>query len=234
MTDSVSRRPLRPPPVTGLAARLPDGVLRELLRESRPAAFRAGDVIYRPGEDSRVWLIHEGLVRLYVTALDGREATVSYLGPGDFAGLLTLGEERTSANIQAVKATVAAELQKRRVEEVARADPRFAWELEKELLRRWHEALFGLGFNTFGSTRARIVRHLLSLADRDNPEGRLVSRITQQGLADSAGTVREVAGRVLRDLQDEGLVDLRRGEVLIEDQASLFSELGDVGLPAKA
>lgn len=209
----------------GLAARLPEGVLQELLRDARRADFHPGEVIYCQGDDPSVWLVHDGLLRLYVMALDGREATASYLGPGDFAGLFTLGEERPAANLQALKYTETSEIPKGRVEEVARTNPEFARVLEQELLRRWHDALVGMGFNTFGTTRARVVRHLLSLADRDNPDGRLVSKVTQQGIADSAGTVREVVGRVLHALQDEGLVDIGRGEVWIKNQAGLDLEL---------
>lgn len=212
-------------PEAGLAARLPGEVLRDLLENARRVDFRAGEVIYRQGDEASIWLIHQGLVRLYVMAPDGREATASYLGPGDFAGLFSLGEERPAANLQALKLTTASEIQKGRVEEVARAYTQFARELERELLRRWHDALLGMGFNTFGTTRARIVRHLLSLADRDYRDGRLVSRVTQQGIADSAGTVREVVGRVLRELKGEGLVDIRRGEIWINNQEGLDREL---------
>lgn len=212
-------------PGEGFAARLPEEVLQALLENARRVDFRAGEVIYRQGDDSSIWLIHKGLVRLYVIAPDGREATASYLGPGDLAGLFSLGEGRPAANLQALKPTVASEVEKGRVEMLARANPAFARELEQQLLRRWHESLIGMGFNTFGTTRARIVRHLLSLADHDSPDGRPVSRVTQQGIADSAGTVREVVGRVLRELQGEGMVDIRRGEVWINNQAGLDREL---------
>ena len=61
--------------------------------------------------------------------------------------------------------------------------------------------------NAFGSVRQRVAAHLLDLAsDRQRPGGRLVAHVSQQELADAAGSVREVVARALRDLRVAGIV----------------------------
>lgn len=56
---------------------------------------------------------------------------------------------------------------------------------------------------------------------RDPSTARLVVRLSQQELADYAGTVREVVGRILRDLKDEQLVTTGRDEVVLLDPERL-------------
>jgi CRP/FNR family cyclic AMP-dependent transcriptional regulator len=45
--------------------------------------------------------------------------------------------------------------------------------------------------------------------------------LTQQELAERAGTVREIAGRALRRMAEEGLVQLARGRVIVLDSTGL-------------
>jgi CRP/FNR family transcriptional regulator, anaerobic regulatory protein len=52
-------------------------------------------------------------------------------------------------------------------------------------------------------------------------KGTDVIRVTHQGLADEMGTAREVVSRILKDFEDKGIVKLKRGMILIQDQAAL-------------
>jgi len=67
----------------------------------------------------------------------------------------------------------------------------------------------------FRSVRARLARQLLAEA------GEGAAELTHQELAERAGTVREMAGRALRRMAQEGLVRLERGRVIVLDQAGL-------------
>jgi CRP/FNR family transcriptional regulator len=52
-----------------------------------------------------------------------------------------------------------------------------------------------------------------------------MAKVTHQQIADSAGSVRDVVGRVLRSLRDGGQVELRRNAIVLLDPAGLKSEL---------
>ena len=67
----------------------------------------------------------------------------------------------------------------------------------------------------FATVRQRISRHLLDLASQHQRGPELVAPISQQDLADSAGTVREMVVRVLRQLRAEGTVVTRRHGIVI-------------------
>jgi CRP/FNR family transcriptional regulator len=67
----------------------------------------------------------------------------------------------------------------------------------------------------FRTVRARLARLLLAEAAEGTAE------LTHQDLAERTGTVREIAGRALRRLAEEGLVRLERGRVIVLDPAGL-------------
>ena len=81
--------------------------------------------------------------------------------------------------------------------------------------------------NAFGSVRQRVATNLLDLAStQQHPCGRLAARVSQQELADVAGSVREVVARVLRDLRVAGIVATTADSVVILDPARLYAESG--------
>jgi CRP/FNR family transcriptional regulator len=73
----------------------------------------------------------------------------------------------------------------------------------------------------------RATPDLLDLASaQQHPRGRLVARVSQQELADAAGSVREVVARVLRDFRVAGIVATAADSVVILDAARLYAESG--------
>ena len=94
-----------------------------------------------------------------------------------------------------------------------------------EIARRLHDVYGTLSITAFGSIRERIVDHLLELALRDRASGRLIAPVTQQALADSIGSVREVVARTLALLRDEGLIETRKGEIVLLDPERLSASV---------
>ena len=112
--------------------------------------------------------------------------------------------------------------------EAARRDARVSWVIAEELNRRLYDVLEQTAVNAFGSVRQRVAAHLLDLAsDGQHPGGRLVAQVSQQELADAAGSVREVVTRALRDLRLAGIVATAADSVVILDPARLYAESGN-------
>ena len=66
----------------------------------------------------------------------------------------------------------------------------------------------------------RVLRRWSELVGADGaPEAEVP--ITQEELADLAGTSRETVNRVLRAEEEHGLVELRRGRTVVRDPAAL-------------
>jgi len=169
---------------------------------------------------------------MYLTSPEGRQVTVRYARPGDVLGIAVLVGGPAGTGVQAVEASSLFRISARMLTAAARRDPRVSWAIAEELNRRLYEVLEQTAVNAFGSVRQRVAAHLLDLASTgQRPDHRLAARVSQQELADAAGSVREVVARVLRDFRVAGIVATAADQVVILDAARLYAEsAGPAGL----
>ncbi len=208
--------------------RLPPEIVARLRSEGERADYPAGTTVYRAGSGPRAMLVVRGLIRVYVTSPEGRQVTVRYARAGDVLGIAVLVGGPANVSVQALASSSLFRISSRTLTGAARRDARVAWAMAEELNRRLYEALQQTAINAFGSVRQRVAAHLLDLASaQQHPRGRLVAHVSQQELADAAGSVREVVARVLRDFRVAGIVATSSDSVLILDAARLHSESWD-------
>jgi CRP/FNR family cyclic AMP-dependent transcriptional regulator len=211
---------------------LPDDVLAQLLDGAVSSVIPAGKVAHQalePGE--YLELVVSGVIRVYVTAPDGRTMTIRYCRCGELLGAMSLFSEGFTepATKQALVDTELLRMAPTTVRELARRDLRVASPLLVELSERAQGFVNEIPGTAFATVRQRVARQLLDLAavhdgDRE-PTGELVVRITQQDLADATGTVREVIVRTLRQLRDLGAVRTERDRIVLLDPAALTEEV---------
>jgi len=217
---------------------LPPEVLDELLAGSTRMTVPAGSVTHWEGEpEPHLELVLAGVVRVFVTARDGRTMTVGYCRSGALIGVMSLfatgfampatTQALVDAEVLRISATVARGMGTRDLR-VARA---FLGELSERALSFVYEVPGG----AFATVRQRVVRHLLDLASArvgeqpapDDRAGReLTVQVSQQELANAVGTVREVVVRVLRDLRQDGVVRTERDRIVLLEPARLIQEQG--------
>lgn len=208
-------------------ASLPSEVAGRLRAEGERADYPSGTTVYRPGSSPQVVLVVQGLVRVYLASVEGRQVTVRYARPGDVLGIAVLVGGPANVGVQAVEPSSLFRISSRTLIAAARRDPRVGWVIAEELNRRLYDTLEQTAVNAFGSVRQRVAAHLLDLASvQQHPRGRLVARVSQQELADAAGSVREVVARVLREFRVAGIVDTAADSVVILDAARLHGESG--------
>jgi CRP/FNR family transcriptional regulator len=206
-------------------ADLPTEVTARLRAEGERADYPAGTTVYRAGDEPRAALVVRGLIRVYLSSPEGRQVTVRYARPGDVLGIAVLVGGPAGTGVQTVEPSSVLRIGARTLTEAARRDARVAWAVAEELNRRLYEVLEQTAVSAFGSVRQRVAAHLLDLASgRQQPGGRLVARVSQQELADAAGSVREVVSRALRDLRTAGIVTTTADSVVILDPARLYAE----------
>jgi CRP/FNR family cyclic AMP-dependent transcriptional regulator len=215
-----------------LHALQPD-VLDGLLAGAVRAKIPAGSVTHREGEPApHLELVISGVVRVFVTAPDGRTMTVRYCRPGALIGvasLFTAGFALPAAIQPLVDAEVlrmSPTMARRMAERDVRVALAFLAEQSERALNFLHE----VPGSAFATVRQRVSRHLLDLAAQREPERNrtteIVVPVSQQELADAAGTVREVVVRVLRELRQEGVVRTERDQIVILHPARLVAEQG--------
>src|SRR3954447_4463344 len=180
-------------------AELPVDLVGRLRTDGERADYPAGTTVYRAGDEPRAALVVRGLIRVFLSSPEGRQVTVRYARRGDVLGIAVLVGGPAATGVQAVEASSAFRLSGRTLNAGAHHDPRVSWAIAQEINRRLYDVLDQTAINAFGSVRQRVAVHLLDLASAgQRPRGRLEARVSQQELADAAGSVREVVSRALR------------------------------------
>ena len=207
---------------------LPPAAIRGLLVGATRALIPARSIIRPEADDTaHLDLVVSGLIRVHVSAADGRTMTVRYCRSGAILGAATLYTRAgRTFGIQAVADSELLSLRPDVVRSVADRDLDVARALLHETSERVMSFVAELSGQAFSRVSERIARHLLDLASDDGRPDMLVAAISQQQLADAVGTAREVVVRTLRELRDEKIVETGRDGVRIRDPERLAVRSG--------
>jgi CRP/FNR family transcriptional regulator, cyclic AMP receptor protein len=203
---------------------LTDAVLAELDdRFATVASFRKGELIYSPYDPGEaIYLVQEGRVRLYRSAADGRQLSLAMVDDGmAFGQLSVLGADTHDAYAEAMKDCIVRVVRVVDLERAVSEHPRLAVNLLRALAQRLHEAEDQLESLAFRGVSSRLAAKLLDLMDRYGrvtPDGiRIDERFTHLQLAEMIGTSRETLTKVINELREAGLIDVRDRMVWVLD-----------------
>jgi CRP/FNR family transcriptional regulator len=206
----------------GFLSRLPESLVDAVVRAAQRVEYPAGTVGLSHDQVPKAAIVLSGVLRSYIYYPDGTQATVRYLRPGDMTGVYAKRLPAMARGVQAVERSELLLVDGERMKELSLADPRFAWALVEELTTVLNATQRALYLRAFGTVRQRVVS---AIVDRATASGALAAGRevlgTQQDLATAVGSVREVVAATLATLKQDGLVDVRRGVVVILDPARL-------------
>jgi len=216
---------------------LPGDVVDELLVGAGRVRIAAGSVTHREGEDApHLELVIAGVVRVFVTAPDGRTMTIRYCRPGALIGAVSLFATGFAlpATTQALVDAELLRLSPTAARRAAARDVRVAQAFLSELSERVLSFIWEIPGSAFATVRQRVARHLLDMASDRVPEppsaprsrSELTVNVSQRELAEAVGTAREVVVRVLRQLRQDGVVRTGRDQIVIADPDRLIRESG--------
>jgi len=179
-----------------------------------------GEMILIEGEPSEVlYFVASGAVKVLKTSAEGREQILSIVRPGESINDVTIfsgGLNLTSA--QAIGPVVLYRIERSDLEVILRDHPQVALNVNKVLAGKVRILASLVEDLSFRPVIGRVAKILLEhTADGDGP----LPKLTQQEMAAMAGTVREVVGRSLKALEEEGAIRLERHRVVISDKQAL-------------
>lgn len=200
-----------------------------LRSETQSVALDAGQFICMEGSACQsLALVTKGTARVYKMSESGREITLYRVEPGESCILTTsciLGDRSFPAFAVAETAMEARSVPAPTVR---------AWMAQHADWRTYIFALMAGRLDTviaileevaFRSLDARLAAALMEQANADE-RGRPVVKTTHEKLAADLGTAREVVSRLLKDLEHDGSVRLRRGIIEIHDETALVRQRG--------
>lgn len=196
-------------------------------RETQTVQLKAGQYICMEGNTCQsLALVLNGMARVYKTGATGREITLYRVQPGESCILTTsciLGNRDFPAFAVAetvVEARVVPAATVRRWMDRHEEWRTYVFAL---LAGRLDRVIATLEEVAFRSLDARLAATLLERAQAAVEGDDRVVRTTHEKLAADLGTAREVVSRLLKDLEHDGRVELKRGAVVLRDEVGLRS-----------
>ena len=182
--------------------------------------------VFRPGDPAgTLYYMVNGSTSIITEEDDGRELVLGYFGAGEFVGEMGLfiESERREVILRTRVPCELAEISYERLYQlfagplVADA-PKLLWQIGSQLSRRLLDTSRKAGRLAFLDVTDRIVRTLHDLTQEPeamtHPQGTQL-RVSRQELARLVGCSREMAGRVLKKLQADGVLHARGKTIVL-------------------
>ena len=214
-----ARRPLSP--------LMPDNAaIERFLAHCHRRRYPSRTDVFRPGDAATtLYYVISGSVSIINEEEDGRELVLGYFGAGQFVGEMGLFIEtdKREVTLRTRTATELAEIGHERfydllMTRLSTDAPKLLYSIGAQISRRLLDTSRKAGRLAFLDVTDRIVRTLHDLAKdpeaMSHPQGTQI-RVSRQELSRLVGCSREMAGRVLKKLQADGLLHARGKTVVL-------------------
>jgi CRP/FNR family transcriptional regulator len=183
-------------------------------------AYPAGQIVLLEGAASSVLcVLQSGRVKLFKTSTRGREQVLRLLRPGEvFNEVAVLDNGPNPASAQAIEDCRLYLLRRRDLLRLMDERPRIARAFLQHVAAQLRDALELVEDLAFRDVTSRVAKILL---DRRNDDATQAPWLTHELLAAMAGSRREVVGRALKALSQEGAIRLERGRTHVQNRAIL-------------
>lgn len=188
-----------------------DNFLAHCHRRRYPAK---STLIYAGDKSESLYYIVKGSVTVIIEDDEGREMIVAYLNDGDFFGEMGVFEQQDDSRSAWIRTKVeceVAEINYTKFHELSAKHPEYLYALGAQMARRLRNTTRKVGDLAFLDVTGRVARTLLDLSKEPDamthPDGMQI-KITRQEIGRIVGCSREMVGRVLKTLEEQGLVDV--------------------------
>lgn len=196
-----------------LPAHVDPGCINAVLEKSTILRLKPKETLVAAGDiaDTLHFLI-DGSVKVVIIDEEGREMIVSQASPGEFIGEFGVfdgTDNERSAWVVARTQLQVARISYKVFHELAQQYPDLLIMVGSQVVGRLKSTTRKLGDLAFLEVAGRISRCLLDLSQEPDaifhPGGKQV-RVTRQDLGSMVGCTREMAGKVLKGLEEQGLI----------------------------
>lgn len=194
-----------------------DPTLEWFLSHCHIHKYPAKSTLIHAGEKAEtLYYIVKGTVAVLIKDDEGKEMILSYLNQGDFLGEMGMFEENEnperSAWVRAKGACEVAEISYKKFRQLIQVNPDILLRLSGQMAKRLQHTSQKVGNLAFLDVTGRIAQTLLNLAKQPDamthPDGMQI-KITRQEIGRIVGCSREMVGRVLKALEEQGLVNVK-------------------------
>jgi len=184
-----------------------------------------GEILAFEGEPAdTLFFVVEGVVKVFKTSADGKEQILQIIRPGDsFNDVPVFTGDVSLASAEAMSDVLLYSLKKNDLTAIIGENPRVSLNVIHVLSERVQRLVSLVEDLSFRHVTGRVAKVLLEYAGDGADEK---PRLTQQEMAAMIGTAREMVGRSLKTLEEEGTIRMERNRVIITDQETLREVAG--------
>ena len=182
-------------------------------------ADRAEMVLLEGESAANLYFVASGVVKVFKTSVEGKEQILSIVRPGEsFNDVPIFDGGPNPVSARAMGPVLLYGIKKNAMEAILRNHPQIALNVIKVLARRVRHLVSLVEDLSFKHVIGRVAKILFEHIGGEVGRG---PRLTQQEMAAMAGTAREVVGRSLKALEEEGAIKLDRHRIIITDKEAL-------------
>lgn len=202
--------------------------LEEALRlRSRSLRLPRRSVLFTYGAAPEgLYCLESGLLRLSVTAANGKEAVLSVLQAGRWFGEASLlSEEAHMHDARAVTDCAVIVVPAVAVRGLLSDRADFLLELTRMVCRRYRQSLQRIDATILMPLPVRLARRLIEVVAAQNNEAAALARptvyLSQEELSQMLGVSRQSVNKTLKDWESRGIVDVHYGQITVLDRDAL-------------
>lgn len=209
-------------------ARLSDTETAALNRlEENPRTIKKGQMIQRENDQvTDLYVLSGGRVMSFSLLPDGQRQILRIYFPGDFIGSASTAFSRANESLVALTDAVVCPFDKHALRRLIDEQPRVAalmFVVAQSERVALSDRLTSIGRRT---AKARVAAFLLDIADRlrltdEKMDKTFDLRLTQEEIGDAVGLTSVHVNRMIRQLEQEGLISRRDGTITLIDEERL-------------
>jgi CRP-like cAMP-binding protein len=183
------------------------------------SADRAEMVLLEDESAADLYFVASGVVKVFKTSAEGKEQILAIVRPGEsFNDVPIFDGGLNPASAQAMGPVLLYGIKKDDMKAILRDHPRIALNVIKVLAGRVRHLVSLVEDLSFKHVIGRVAKILFENVGGETGHG---PRLTQQEMAAMAGTAREVVGRSLKALEEEGAIKVDHHRIIITDKKAL-------------
>jgi CRP-like cAMP-binding protein len=182
-------------------------------------ADRAEIVVLEGEPAANLFFVVSGAVRVFKTSTEGKEQVLSIARPEEsFNDVPIFDGGMNPASARTMGPVLLYGIKRNDMEAILQNYPQIALNVTKVLAKRVRQLVLLVEDLSFRHVISRVAKILFEQTRGEVSHG---PRLTQQEMAAMAGTAREVVGRSLKELEEQGAIKLDRHRITITDQKAL-------------
>ena len=199
-----------------------------MLNGSAQQVLPAGAIAYSPGAPDIAFVVEDGLLRVYWSVPDGRQATVAFLHKNEMGGAAFGVIHPMWFYVQIVSESTLRFMNLKTFRDLAAIEVEVMAAITAQQESRIRNAFRLIAVRSLGNVRQRLAFDLLERGCQSQlAVGRLEVKTTQAALADSIASSREVVSRALGGFRAAGIVETTPGAIQIVNPLRLSTIVRD-------